>query len=61
MQKLSGLNVFIAIFALVLAGALSASRFSVTLTPSLIHRVFFLSKSSLGRTGTATTRGISDL
>jgi conjugal transfer pilin signal peptidase TrbI len=45
MQKLSGLNVFIAIFALVFAGALSASRFSVTLTPSLIHRVFFLSKS----------------
>jgi conjugal transfer pilin signal peptidase TrbI len=48
MRRLSGLNVFIAVFALVFAGALSASRFSVTLTPSLSHRVFFLSKAPDG-------------
>jgi conjugal transfer pilin signal peptidase TrbI len=45
MRKLSGLNVFIAVFALVFAGAISASRFSVTLTPSLSHRIFFLKEA----------------
>ena len=45
MRRPSGLSIFIGVFALVFAGAIIPSRFSVTLTPSLSHRVFFLDRS----------------
>lgn len=44
-KSLSNGQLFIFFFALLLGGMLTASRFDVTLTPSLPYRVFYLDRS----------------
>ena len=45
MNRTRAASLFVFFFALLLAGALIPSKFSVTLTPSVRYRVFYLDKS----------------
>lgn len=45
MKKKVSMPLFIFLLALILGGAIIPSRFSVTLTPSLRHRIFYLDQS----------------